>query len=314
MKTSLKLKVYQAIIEKLKSYPGVSKEHLIEAVKFKSSLVEYTHRTFERDLHELIYELGYPIKYDKYKQGYKLDFDNICTQNDKFLNDTFALMQSYATLKKLDDNSKIFDLHLASSDVSNPEFESIVTLLTDGFKAEITYFKIDLDEEITYTISPYFLKEYENKWYLIALDETDGVQKSFAMERIRSVKKIDQKSNISGKLAAKNKLKHTLGVGYFNGKRAFIKIATSEKQAKYFREHRLHASQKEELNTTNVCFFTFELIVNNELLMKFLSYGSSVRVLEPKILVDKINQVASFLGNTATNNTLDFPGEDKMFL
>ncbi len=314
MKTSLKLKVYQAIIEKLKSYPGVSKEHLIEAVKFKSSLVEYTHRTFERDLHELIYEFHYPIKYDKYKQGYKLDFDNICTQKDKFLNDTFALMQSYATLKKLDDNSNIFDLHLASSDVSNPEFENIVTLLTDGFKAEITYFKIDLDKEITYTISPYFLKEYDGKWYLIALDETDGVQKSFAMERIRKAKKIAIKANLAGKLDAKKKLKHTLGVGYFNGKRAFIKIATSEKQAKYFREHRLHESQKEELAKNNVCFFTFELIVNNELLMKFLSYGSSVRVLEPKILVDKINEVASFVSNTASKNTLDFPGEDKMFL
>lgn len=314
MKTSLKLKVYQAIIEKLKSYPGVSKEHLIEAVKFKSSLVEYTHRTFERDLHELIYEFHYPIKYDKYKQGYKLDFDNICTQKDKFLNDTFALMQSYATLKKLDDNSNIFDLHLASSDVSNPEFENIVTLLTDGFKAEITYFKIDLDKEITYTISPYFLKEYDGKWYLIALDETDGVQKSFAMERIRKAKKIAIKANLAGKLDAKKKLRHTLGVGYFNGKRAFIKIATSEKQAKYFREHRLHESQKEELAKNNVCFFTFELIVNNELLMKFLSYGSSVRVLEPKILVDKINEVASFVSNTASKNTLDFPGEDKMFL
>jgi len=314
MKIALKLKVYQAIIEKLKSMPGVSKEELIEAVMFKTSIIDYTQRTFERDVHELIYEFHYPIKYDRYKMGYKLDVDNISYQNDRFLNDTFSLMQSYATLKKLNDNSGIFDLQLSSSDFSNTEFDKIVTILTEGFKAQITYFKIDLDKEITYKISPYFLKEYDQKWYLIALDETDGIQKSFAVERIRKAEKLKLKSNLSGKLEAKAKLNNTLGVGYFNGSSDFIKIATSQKQAKYFREHRLHRSQKEEPNQNGVFFFTFELIVNNELLMKLLSYGSSVRVLQPKILVDKINQVAAFLSDPSAKHTLDFPEEEKMFL
>ena len=59
-----------------------------------------------------------------FKHQLKNKGNSFAKEVDKFLNDTFALMQSYATLKTLDDNSNIFDLHLASSDVSNPEFES----------------------------------------------------------------------------------------------------------------------------------------------------------------------------------------------
>ena len=108
MKISLKLKTYQAIIERLKTFNFASRADLIAAVNKKDYYNgDYTDRTFERDLHELIYEFHYPIKFDKKKNGYMLNFTEIDCDKNESLASKYEI-ETYPTIKLIKDD-KVYD-------------------------------------------------------------------------------------------------------------------------------------------------------------------------------------------------------------
>lgn len=66
-----------------------------------------------------------------------------------------------------------------------------------------------------------------------------------------------------------------------------VKIITSPTRAKYFRALPFHSTQQEEI-TDSYSIFTYRLKLNYELVHELLSYGSSVKVLEPPELVSMV--------------------------
>ena len=144
-----------------------------------------------------------------------------------------------------------------------------------------------LKEEI-YTLKPYFLKQYQNRWYVIG--ETEKGYRTFGIDRIENItigtKKFKPKTE-----EAKDKFSHVIGLNYVDHKMEAIKLAFHISQKPYLISLPLHSSQK-EFNPENDETFDIKLLIhpNFEFRQQILKYGSLVKVLEPKWLAIEIKE------------------------
>lgn len=148
-----------------------------------------------------------------------------------------------------------------------------------------------LTEPIEYTLSPYLLKEYNRRWFLLAYDHNGRELWTFPLDRIQ---KVDEVMLISfhddPRLQPLQWLAPIVGVIRPRGEvPVVIKLQTTPLQACYFRTKPLHVTQV-EVTGSDVSKPEFELtlIPNPELEMQLMSFGDAVEVMEPLSLRTRI--------------------------
>ena len=142
-----------------------------------------------------------------------------------------------------------------------------------------------LKEEI-YTLKPYFLKQYQNRWYVIG--ETEKGYRTFGIDRIENIT-IGSKKFKPRTEEAKDKFNNVIGLNYVDHKIEKIQLSFHISQIPYIISLTLHHSQK-EINHENDKTFDIELRIhpNFEFRQQVLKYGSLAKVLEPKWLALEI--------------------------
>ena len=308
MGVALKLRTYKALIDKVRSFPGVSKDSLIERIEREIDK-SYSLRTLQRDLRSLKIEFGISISYDSYKSGYVIDaFDN---ENINFLDESVSHLNSYNSLRELDANSNIVDLSMKSSALMTPVFGTLIKAIKKKHRIYILHQKNKQSFPKEYEVAPLFLKEYDYKWYLIA--GHDRVIKSFGIRRILEVEDLEIAINDNLYGLAKERLYNCLGVSYLNNEVESIHLAVTIQQSLFFDQEPLHHSQEKVKSGSEVVVYQLRLVINNELKMKIMSYGATVRVLEPFHFKQWFQDVASIIKNNVDEDNLNLDDAKKMF-
>jgi predicted DNA-binding transcriptional regulator YafY len=142
-------------------------------------------------------------------------------------------------------------------------------------------------------ISPYMLKEYRNKWYMIA--HTSEINKSdktllYRLSRIVDIAEIDE-TYIEDKSFDGNKyFKYTLGVFHMHNQEPInVKIKVMGKSIiKLITEDKIHSTQKISPISENEIMVEFTVYNSPELETFILGYGEAIEVIEPLIIRNKI--------------------------
>jgi predicted DNA-binding transcriptional regulator YafY len=148
---------------------------------------------------------------------------------------------------------------------------------------EIYYKSFKSESESTFTISPYYLKQYNNRWFLFGWNHQFENIQNLALDRILKIEYSNEKY-IVNETDFNEYFEDIIGVT--NDKSAEvqnIKIQLSDNIIPYIISKPIHGSQKISGN-----ILTLELKINYELEILILSYGENMKVIEPPILVDKI--------------------------
>jgi predicted DNA-binding transcriptional regulator YafY len=143
-------------------------------------------------------------------------------------------------------------------------------------------------------VHPYFIKEYDGRLYLIANDVAFGKLTkflTFSFDRITKVLVTNQEYK-QEHLDQTNYFKHTLGISNVDDTPQKIVLKFSPEQANYIKTQPIHHSQEVITNTEKQFVIQLKLVVNQELKMRILSFGSKVKVVEPKELATFISQEA----------------------
>lgn len=307
----IKVRVLNTLVNKIRYNPGISGDELIEAIIDKTDR-SYSRRTFLRDLKFLKEELKYFIHYDATSGGYHIDALEQIPEEDEFMNKSLAVLDTHNALTELDANADFVDISMQKSDLLNPSLQPIIQSIKKQRKINVQYFKLKTDEEKEYVLNPLLLKEYEYKWYLMADD--DGVLKAFALDRIKNAELIDEQSDLRLMDYCKDKLDAALGVSMLNDEAQLVRLVATNKQAKYLKSYPIHYSQVVEEDNENVTIFQMHLIVNNELVMKILSYGGTVRVIGPVRLHDKIVQMVGAMSENLKSSQINIQNAHKLFM
>lgn len=163
------------------------------------------------------------------------------------------------------------------------------------------YQPFQYDAPLNLQVHPYLLKEFNNRWYLIGLQESKREQKQFelqqfALDRIKS--KVKAEGGIpfyQYEFDASSLYQNIYGMSTpKNGKVEKVVLRFSEKKYPYIATKPLHHTQQQ-----NGSDFTFEyqLIPNLELEGLILSFGGDVEVVEPVELRNRIKKIISETGN-----------------
>lgn len=134
-----------------------------------------------------------------------------------------------------------------------------------------------------YLIHPYFLKQYNNRWFLLGATEPQRAVTTFALDRIINIQDTE--------VAFVENLDHDfdeyfediIGVTLHKDlKPELIKLSFIIEIAPYILSKPLHGSQKIVVKNENELVISIEVIPNYELETAILAYGDRVEVLEPE--------------------------------
>ena len=286
------LKRLERIIYYINTRPGISKADLLQRLLDQTDN-DVSERTLERDFTILKTDYGLDIYYDRSKKGYLLaddperlgtffKFAELASLAELYE----AGLKDYQTFQKWvipDDSAAFKGLH---------NIKKVLSGITKSQK--LSFEKINYYENTrkTYTVSPLRLKEYLNRWYLIAVPDNLDEIRTFGLDRIENISLLPQKAKtIKHETAQLQQFSDVIGLNYTETKQIQkVVLKVDNRQIKYLRSLPLHHSQLciEGKNEKEWGTVTYDLKPNFDFETQILKLGFMVEVLKPVWFREKI--------------------------
>ena len=278
---------------------GIKKRQIFEDIKFMES------------------SQGWNIPLERIRDGHRVYFryeDKIFSINNQPLNETEAnqLKEALVTLSRFkglpqfewvaEISARIDSgLSLSSNNQNIIEFEQNnylkgLDFMTPIYNAilyhqviEIIYKSFKRNEKQSFNIHPYFLKQFNNRWFVFGLNDVSDRLINLALDRIVEINESKIKFKPNNKIDFNEYFEDIIGVSVNGtGKVQHIVMAVNNDLMPYIETKPLHGSQKIKEKQKTHSIISLDLIPNYELESLLLSYGEGLQVLEPKELRAKI--------------------------
>lgn len=170
-------------------------------------------------------------------------------------------------------------------------FMPLFKAITEKKAIKIKYHTYRNDRAIEGVIHPYYLKEYNQRWFLFALNDEYKNLSIYALDRIEAVWKASVKFIPNTDIDFSHYFDNVIGVSVKSDESPqIIKIWVDREQLPYTLSKPLHKSQTViEENEDGSAIITIEVIPNFELEQLFLSFGERFEILSPPSLRDRIS-------------------------
>jgi len=306
----------RSIRNKYKPFPD--KEELRQ--QCEESLFGSTHgehisdSTIEKDLFNMRMDHDAPIKYSKAERGYYYE-DPDFSINDIPLNEEeieaikfaatilnqFKQVEVFKQFEFAID--KIMDRVTISDNLEDDainqfvQFETVPVVkgseflspILQGIKEKLVitfdYQSYKNPKGSERTLHPYLLKEYRNRWYVIGYSEKKETIITFGLDRMENLKVTKTTFEPDPSFDPDKFFKHSIGITTPIGDDPCdVILETNAVLGKYLKSQPLHHSQQTVKDDDNGCQFQLHILLTDELIMQILSYGDSIKVVEPKKL------------------------------
>lgn len=244
----------------------------------------FSKRTLQRDIREIRTILGIDIVYSRSNKGYYIVQDN---HGSHLFLKTIEEINSFSALKLTNSLENI--VYLEKRQPKRSEFlPDLIKAIQKKNKIEFTYHKFGESEQSTRIVSPIAIKEFNNRWYLIAEDHQ--IIKNFGLDRISEMTILNQKINKKIHFNYDEKYKHCFGIIAPNTEDPFaVILEVSEKQAAYLQTLPLHSSQYIiEKTAANTFLIGLKVYITTDFISEILSMGNTIKVIAPQLLKDRI--------------------------
>ena len=157
---------------------------------------------------------------------------------------------------------------------------------------EIHYKSFKRDELQTFVMHPYFLKQYNNRWFLFGVNNVSDRLINLALDRMVKVKESKVKYKPNTKIDFNEYFEDVIGVSVnTNDKAQQIVLEINNDLIPYIESKPLHGSQKIKERKKDSTVITIEVTPNYELQSLLLSYGDGLEVKQPKELRDTLQKI-----------------------
>ncbi len=157
---------------------------------------------------------------------------------------------------------------------------------------QIEYQPFDKDEPYSLTFHPYFLKEYNNRWFVLGLNPyTNKSNYILAFDRIKSMKPTNLHYIDNNSIDFKDYFEDMIGVSKpENAVCQKIILHISGKTAHYVATKTWHSTQNHQWISENLLEVKLDIVINIELKKLILAHGKYIKVIAPESLIDDIKQ------------------------
>ena len=192
-------------------------------------------------------------------------------------------------LDKSTDEIVGFDENLDLEGMEN--FTTLFNAIVDKQPLMLTYQSFKQNSEETIVVHPYYLKQYNKRWFLIAWNDEKNFMANYAFDRIKGI----EDANVPYKPTNVNffdYFEEMIGVSKdTRTEPQTVKLWISSAQWPYIKTKPLHGATQRLVSLDETgAVITIEVYINYELEQLLLSFGEKVKVLEPEELKNKIKQ------------------------
>jgi predicted DNA-binding transcriptional regulator YafY len=154
--------------------------------------------------------------------------------------------------------------------------------ITNKSALYIEYQSFKETESRQLVIHPYYLKQYNKRWFLFGLNCKDKLIYNLPLDRIKGISQSSEKYIENTMLDFKEYFEDIVGVSFTpNEKPIKIKLKIKNDVAPYILTKPLHGSQKKVEENDEFLIIEIVVIPNFELIQLLLSYGNGIEVISP---------------------------------
>ena len=165
-------------------------------------------------------------------------------------------------------------------------YKNVVKVEYKGYKHDVTRIM---------ELSPSYLKQYNNRWYLLAYNHKYKALSHLALDRIIDIKEVKIKY-LESEIDFTEYFDDVVGVTIDKESEPIeILLEFSNEQWKYINSKPLHGSQKVIVEKKDTTIISLEVQINFELERLIFSFGSEVEVLAPPSLITTMLDRAKYV-------------------
>jgi len=281
---------YGLIIKKLRKHSATFKE-ISDFLAFESELHSYnfniSKRTFHRDLDDIRVIYNIDIQYDTSQKVYFIDYEEKGDANQRLI-EAFDTLNAFSFL---DNYSKYISFEKRNSQ-GTENLHGLLHTIKNSLNIKFIYKKYWENEQSLRKCEPLALKEFKNRWYLIAKDIKDDIIKSFALDRIHNIEITNKHFTPPRNFDVNEYYKYTFGIIGSHGKKPEeIILSFNLIQGKYIKSLPLHETQKIITDTEEKLDISLKLVITYDFIMEILSFGENVKVIKPANLINEMKNI-----------------------
>lgn len=244
----------------------------------ETSMIAFSEKTFKRDRDLIFSFFGIEIQYKRSTHTYRIDdTDNLDQANAIY--DNLLLVNAYRKTKN--DSDILFFERRQARGLHN--LEGLIYAIKNNKKISLNYTKYWEGIPHRKTLEPYAMKEFRNRWYLIAND-SDGdkfILKSYGLDRITD---LDIQKQTFEKLDIDIDSLFTNSFGIVSApdeKPDKIILSFVPWQGNYVKSLPLHASQKILVDSTEELRIELTLVPTYDFYQELLTHAERLKIIEP---------------------------------
>jgi predicted DNA-binding transcriptional regulator YafY len=249
--------------------------------------LKVSERTFQRDRADILSLFNISIECNKRTNSYYIS-DSADSALHKRLLDAYSTQHAINSSLGI---SEYLDLEKYSSS-GTENLYGILHAVKNRLELNITYQSYYDDTPTPRSLLPYFLKEFKNRWYLIALDSNKNSLRTYALDRIKNISISKKTFGIANKDLAKSHFKDCFGIVAPENSDPLepVVLSFTTFQGKFVKSLPLHHSQEVIEDSEERLIVQLNVYPTFDLAMQILSYGENVEVLAPNSLRNGIRE------------------------
>lgn len=279
---------YSAIVKRLEKSPATLKE-IEDTLEKESELhrvnLNVSEKTFKRDLNAINLVYKRSIQFNFSKKKYEIDK----VENEQY---SARLLEAFDIYNALNVNAALAN-HLdfeQQKPLGLENFHGLLHAIKNRLQVNISYQTFGYDEPSLRKTNPYFLKEFKNRWYLIAKDLKTETIKTYSLDRIAEIEITKKRFTFPVGENPKEKFQHSFGIIDSVGGSVpeNVVLSFTPQQGKYIKTLPLHHSQEILVDNTQELRIRLKVYLAFDFVKELLSYGDGVKVIEPASLIEMV--------------------------
>ncbi len=277
---------YIHIMNKLRTGPATFEQidaYLTRHSELQESNFNMSKRQFQRDLKDIESIFEVEIKYDFSRKVYAINEDELSEVSQRRM----EALDIFNALKISESSS--LSIHFEKRKPQGTEnLHGLLYAIKNQFQLSFTYQKYWENELTHRTVEPYALKEFRNRWYILANDLKDQQVKSFALDRLTELEILKKGFHSSG-FDVNKYYQFCFGIiSPTDHELQEVILSFDPFQGKYIKSLPLHETQEILVDDEHEVRIKLKVYLTHDFLMEILMHGENVKVIQPASLVESL--------------------------
>lgn len=213
------------------------------------------------------------------------------TKNEKLnkLSASLTRMRDYLHMDINDGRHPIIYFEHSLNEPGQKWLDIIYDVILSKSSVRIQYTPFD-GKKVYHVISPAFIKEYNNRWYVFGYHFDMQKIVNLSLDRVISIQPSVRPYLVPKGFNHDSHFKHLFGVTIPDGAQPIkITFETTILLSKYMDTKPVHPTQVKIIEHTSSATYEIEVYDNYEIRSKFRSFGPDLRIVSPEYLTKAIN-------------------------